>query len=127
MTSPNPNDPTRGPEQRPPDAPIYIDPVTHQQLYLDPNTGELRYDPIGNVNPPPDPSQTQSWGQPPPYPGGGQYPTAPYPGAPYPGGQYPSAPYPGAPYPGGQYPSAPYPGTPYPYPYGYQPPKTTSG
>src|SRR5215467_4026130 len=32
MTSPNPNDPTRGPEQRPPDAPIYIDPVTHQQL-----------------------------------------------------------------------------------------------
>src|SRR5262249_18292084 len=117
MTSPNPNDPTRGPEQRPPDAPIYIDPVTHQQLHLDPKTGELRYDRIGTVNPP-DPSQTQGWGQPPPYPGGGQYPSAPYPGAPYPGGPYPSAPYPG-----GQYPSAPYQGTPYPYAYGYPPPR----
>jgi len=51
MATPNPNDPTNGPFNRPPDAPIYIDPITHQQLYMDPVTGQLRYDPVGNADP----------------------------------------------------------------------------
>jgi Domain of unknown function (DUF4190) len=51
MTTPNPNDPTNGQFNRPPDAPIYIDPITHQQLYMDPVTGQLHYDPVGGGEP----------------------------------------------------------------------------
>jgi hypothetical protein len=51
MTTPNPNDPTNGRFNRPPDEPIYIDPITHQQLYMDPVTGQLRYEPVGGSEP----------------------------------------------------------------------------
>jgi hypothetical protein len=77
MTTPNPNDPTNSQFNRPPDEPIYIDPITHQQLYMDPVTGQLRYEPPGGSGPtsgvapgstPPHP------GYPPPQPGQQPYP-----------------------------------------------------
>ncbi|HEU0241448.1 MAG TPA: DUF4190 domain-containing protein [Micromonosporaceae bacterium] len=84
MTTPNPQDPTRGAYQQPSNAPIYIDPVTHQQLFMDPVTGQLRYEPVGPADPaaggvrPANPGQLPAYPQPyPPSPYG--YPYAPAP------------------------------------------------
>ncbi|HKE64626.1 MAG TPA: DUF4190 domain-containing protein [Micromonosporaceae bacterium] len=84
MTTPNPDDPTRGAYHQPSDAPIYIDPVTHQQLFMDPITGQLRYEPVGPTDPaaggvrPANPGQLPAYPQPyPPSPYG--YPYAPAP------------------------------------------------
>ena len=103
------NDPTSGSGARPADAPadqpIYLDPDTHQQLYMDPVTGEFRYDPAPGTQPPPGVATPSTPMGPPQY-------AAPQYGAP----QY------GAP----QYPAPPYPYAPYPASYGYPPPKTTS-
>jgi hypothetical protein len=108
MTNPYPNDstndPTSGsgarPGEGPADLPIYVDPDTHQQLYMDPVTGEFRYNQTPGTQPPP---------------------SAVTPSTPVGPPQDPSAQYPSA-----QYPSPPYPYAPYPSPYGYAPPKTTS-
>lgn len=81
MTTPNPNDPSNAQPSRPPAAPIYIDPITHQQLYMDPITGELRYDPVAGAPPtsgvvpsasaPPQSPYQQPYPPPYPYPGYG--------------------------------------------------------
>jgi len=108
MTNPYSNDPANEPTsgsgarpgEVPADPPIYVDPDTHQQLYMDPVTGEFRYDQTPATQPPPSAVTPSTPAGPP------QNPSA----------QYPSP----------QYPS-PYPYAPYPSPYGYSPPKTTSG
>jgi hypothetical protein len=98
------NDPTSGsgarPGDAPPDLPIYLDPDTHQQLYMDPVTGEFRYDPAPGTQPPP---------------------SAVTPSTPMGLPQYPAPQYPAP-----QYPAQPYPYAPYPASYGYPPPKTTN-
>ena len=91
MTNPYSNDPTNDPTSgsgaragdRPADLPIYLDPDTHQRLYMDPVTGEFRYDPASGPQPPPS-AVTPSAPMGPP-----QYPSPPYPSP-----QYPYAPYP---------------------------------
>jgi hypothetical protein len=81
------NDPTSGsgarPGDAPPDLPIYLDPETHQQLYMDPVTGEFRYDPAPGTQPPPSAVAPSTPMGPPQYPAP-QYPAQPYPYAPYP-------------------------------------------
>ena len=118
MTNPYSNDPTNDPTsgsgarpgEGPADLPIYIDPDTHQQLYIDPVTGEFRYNQTPATQPPPS-AVTPSTPVGPP-----QNPSTQYPSAQYPSPQYPSP----------QYPSPPYLYAPYPAPYGYAPPKTRS-
>lgn len=81
------NDPTSGSGARPADAPvdqpIYLDPDTHQQLYMDPVTGEFRYNPAPGTQPPPSFATPSTPTGPPPY-GPPQYPAPPYPYTPYP-------------------------------------------
>jgi Domain of unknown function (DUF4190) len=129
MTNPYSNDPTNDPTsgsgarpgEGPADLPIYIDPDTHQQLYIDPVTGEFRYSQTPATQPPPS-AVTPSTPEGPP-----QDPSAQYPSPQYPSPQYPSPQYPSPQYPSPQYPSPPYPyAPPYPPPYGYAPPKARS-
>jgi hypothetical protein len=85
--------------------PIYLDPDTHQQLYVDPVTGEFRSDPASGAQPPP---------------------SAMTPATPMTQPPYPSQPYPSQQYPPPQYPP-PYPYGPAPTPYGYGPARRRSG
>ena len=88
MTNPYSNDPTSGsgarPGDGPTDPPIYLDPDTHQQLYMDPVTGEFRYNPASGA-------ETQPSTGTPPMPGGQpQYASTPYPPPAYPYAPSPS-------------------------------------
>jgi Domain of unknown function (DUF4190) len=87
MTNPYSNDPTSGsgarPGDTPADPPIYLDPDTHQQLYMDPVTGEFRYDPASGAETPPGTGMPSAPAGQPPYPST-PYPTPPYPYAPPP-------------------------------------------
>lgn len=90
MTNPYSNDPTNDPTSgsgtgsgdRPADLPIYLDPDTHQQLYMDPVTGEFRYQPATGTEPPPSAMAPSAPMGPPQNPA--QYPAPGYPYAPYP-------------------------------------------
>jgi hypothetical protein len=88
MANPYSNDPTSGsgarPGDVPADPPIYLDPDTHQQLYMDPISGEFRYNPASGAEPPLGTATPSTPMGQPPYPST-QYPTPP----PYP---YPPAP-----------------------------------
>jgi Domain of unknown function (DUF4190) len=83
MTNPYSNDPTNDPTSgpgsgRPADLPIYLDPDTHQQLYMDPVTGEFRYSPAPGTQPPSGAITPSAATGPSPLPPPA-YPYAPYP------------------------------------------------
>jgi hypothetical protein len=90
MTNPYSNDPTSEPTSgsgtgrgdRPADLPIYLDPDTHQQLYMDPVTGEFRSQPAPGTEPPPSAVTPSAPMGPPQYPAQSSSPGYPY--APYP-------------------------------------------
>jgi Domain of unknown function (DUF4190) len=130
-----PSDPVSGAGQGPNDLPKYVDPAAQQQLYMDPVTGEFRYEAVaGPIPPGPSGAPYPPYGASPypdsapqnpapPYPAS-QYPAPQHPASQYPAPQYP--PYPGQPFAGQPYQGAVAPYAPYPSPYGYPAARGTS-